>query len=60
MKRDVTKHIEEGRRLVGGTQRDLLLTELYEICGTEKADADAVIDAFYMGVAVGARKAAEE
>jgi hypothetical protein len=58
MKRDVTKHIEEGRKIVAGTKKDLALSEFYELCGRDKADADAVIDAFYMGVAVGARKAA--
>lgn len=58
MKRNVTKHVEEGRRLVAGTKTDLALSEFYELCGREEASADAVIDAFYMGVAVGARKAA--
>jgi hypothetical protein len=59
MKRNVTKHIEEGRRLVAGTRKDLAASELYELIENGHADADAVIDAFYMGVAVGRKAAAK-
>lgn len=60
MKRSVTRHIEEGRRLVAGTTKDLALSELYELIELEGKDAkfNTATNAFYMGVAVGARKAA--
>lgn len=58
MKRSVKKHILEGGKLIEGTRQNLTLSEVYELCESEKADA--VIDAFYMGVAVGARKAAKQ
>jgi hypothetical protein len=59
MKRDIKKNIEEGKRLVGGTRKDLAASELYELIEDGHADADAVIDAFYLGVAVGRKAAAK-